>query len=677
MYLAFPDWPSGAPNNANGEGSAQSPAQGGGRAFPSYESNQHTGLVQTSPSTHHHLGCDSDALAKHNGLYDMDADGEPLDVAIQVGRLSITEKIGGFFRPHVASQLDALLSDTDHTARPYIPQTAYGASMIQRPTHLGAASTLALVKRVLPLEPSSGFLTTASQSFLPQPGLELPTGEELTLLYYQYWSAVDPLAHIIHRPSFERECRKYLLHSQVIDAAPVSFKALLLAMCLAAAVSLPSMQAEEVLGVTQQTLVGRLKIATERALTDANAMSSVNVQTLQAFTVYLIPQYRAEISRSHTVYVGTLIRLAMSAGLNRDSSNPSMDPVEGQVRRLLWHQICFLDLLTTEAQGPQPVIRDGSFDTTLPLNINDDALDWPDNKSVPTSGWTDATFSIIQYECCIVIRLIYAQRLAIENGQTDLKTARKKVGEQEARIERKYLHHLDKAIPIQRCAKLVGRLFTARFDAMLLHQHWQMDVKSESQMNIRETLVESCLAVCECAVALDTDPDLAPWAWYARAFQQYHGSIYLLMEVYREPSTRHADRINQVLDHVFEATPHLSSTERSRNLLQLLAEELDKMTQLRKVKHSQFTVSDNGSSSPNDHTGMAKTPEDGQHWNHWQPEVMYPQAYRHNLPPMSDEGWWPIPVQHGMLCDSTVPEHHGYTGPQHHDYGYGMGSGPM
>ena len=105
VYLAFPDWPSGAPNNANGEGSAQSPAQGGGRAFPSYESNQHTGLVQTSPSTHHHLGCDSDALAKHNGLYDMDADGEPLDVAIQVGRLSITEKIGGFFRPHVASQV--------------------------------------------------------------------------------------------------------------------------------------------------------------------------------------------------------------------------------------------------------------------------------------------------------------------------------------------------------------------------------------------------------------------------------------------------------------------------------------------------------------------------------------------------------------------------------------------
>lgn len=76
--------------------------------------------------------------------------------------------------------------------------------------------------------------------------------------------------------------------SQVIDAAPASFKALLLAMCLAAAVSLPLMRTEEVLGVSQQILVDRLKIATEKALIDANFMSSVTIQTLQAFTIYLV-----------------------------------------------------------------------------------------------------------------------------------------------------------------------------------------------------------------------------------------------------------------------------------------------------------------------------------------------------------------------------------------------------
>ena len=75
---------------------------------------------------------------------------------------------------------------------------------------------------------------------------------------------------------------------QVNVAAPASFKALLLAICLAAAVSLPPMRAEEVLGVPQQTLVGRFKTATEKGLIDANFMSSVNIQTLQAFTIYLV-----------------------------------------------------------------------------------------------------------------------------------------------------------------------------------------------------------------------------------------------------------------------------------------------------------------------------------------------------------------------------------------------------
>ena len=79
-----------------------------------------------------------------------------------------------------------------------------------------------------------------------------------------------------------------MLNGYVIDAAPVSFKALLLAMCLAAAVSLPIVQQKELSGINIESLVGRLKIATEKALTDADFMTSIKIQTLQAFTVYLV-----------------------------------------------------------------------------------------------------------------------------------------------------------------------------------------------------------------------------------------------------------------------------------------------------------------------------------------------------------------------------------------------------
>ena len=59
-------------------------------------------------------------------------------------------------------------------------------------------------------------------------------------------------------------------------------------------------------------------------------------------------------------------------GLHRDPSTYSSNPVEIQVRRLIWYQICFLDLRTCEATGPRPQIRRDEYDTRFPLNVDDD-----------------------------------------------------------------------------------------------------------------------------------------------------------------------------------------------------------------------------------------------------------------------------------------------------------------
>ena len=150
------------------------------------------------------------------------------------------------------------------------------------------------------------------------------------------------------------------------------------------------------------------------------------------------------------------------------------------------------------------------------------------------------------------------------------------------------------------------------------------------------------------------------------------------MEVHRDPSSPYANRINRVLDHVFGAAPNLGSRERSRHLLQLLFEEVNKMMQLRKVKIPQLAVSENGSCSPNDHSSMAITPEDGQPWSQWQPEPLYgAHGYRRDLPPVTtDSTWWPIPMQPGVLCEPTISHHDDYAHPTHEDYGYGMGLDP-
>ena len=167
----------------------------------------------------------------------------------------------------------------------YNPQAPYG---IPHQTRQAAPSTFALIKKILPLEPSPSLTNPASRPYLPQPGPDLPQYYELDVLYRAYWSAVDPLSHVVHKPFFEKECRKYMLNGYVVDAAPASFKALLLAMCLAAAVSMPLVQQKELDGINMESVVGRLKVATEKALGEANFTTSVEIQTLQAFTIYLV-----------------------------------------------------------------------------------------------------------------------------------------------------------------------------------------------------------------------------------------------------------------------------------------------------------------------------------------------------------------------------------------------------
>ena len=74
-----------------------------------------------------------------------------------------------------------------------------------------------------------------------------------------------------------------------METAPTSFRALLLSICLAAAISLSPMQSQLELGIAKQNeLVAKLKIATENALINANYLKSTKLQTLQAFTVYMV-----------------------------------------------------------------------------------------------------------------------------------------------------------------------------------------------------------------------------------------------------------------------------------------------------------------------------------------------------------------------------------------------------
>jgi hypothetical protein len=88
-------------------------------------------------------------------------------------------------------------------------------------------------------------------------------------------------------------------------------------------------------------------------------------------------------------------------------------------------------------------------------------------------------------------------------------------------------------------------------------------------------LRQSALSVVENAILLETEPDLAPWAWYAGAYQQYHSLIWLLIELYQDPDLEEGPRILATADYVFGASWGLIYFDRSREILEALKKNLE------------------------------------------------------------------------------------------------------
>ena len=279
-----------------------------------------------------------------------------------------------------------------------------------------------------------------------------------------------------------------------------------------------------------------------------------------------------------------MIRLAQCVGIHRtgNSSATSLSPLQRHIRALLWYQICFLDVKTAEAQGPQPSIRSDEFDVPLPLNVNDevfelDSVKWQ-AQPLPDPGWTDATFSLIRFECNELHRLIFRGRVEMDRKAISLHDLRARVEARKRYVHSTYLRFLDPQIPIQRCAGLVATLLLSRCDSMLLYRHLSQNphhTRSESENRLRDILLRAGLTTLETGATLETLPSLGSWAWYASTYQQYHSVLLLLTELYRNPELPGKDRMFTVIDHVFGHCYSVGVQERCEDLLWTIKDNLE------------------------------------------------------------------------------------------------------
>ncbi|MCJ1362752.1 hypothetical protein MMC16_001858 [Acarospora aff. strigata] len=517
-------------------------------------------------------------LAVVDAAYDDDADNDLLDLGIKMGKLRLTERVGGFFRPKVSEEIGVTLGDVrnDHrtpeekasSPEPPLPNVPPTASFLEPgPAYIA---------------PSSGFFFGASNS---QPSLIdfLPSKIAADRLLQQYWYAVHHLARLVHRPSFERRYEAFWDDVLMGIEPASSLQAVVFAAMFSGVVSMPEEVVARDFGVPKKTLVGNFQIGTETALSRANLLRTTKVETLQAFVMYMIPLCRSEMSRAHSALCGTAIRIAECMGLHRDGTEYGLSPVETHVRRLIWYQLCFLDLRTCEAQGPRPGIRKDEYDTQFPLNVDDVDLEKYPPARKSSDRWTDMTLSLIRMEVNEMHRVVWVDRVRLEKKKTSLTAILAKVEKFQRDMKEKYLPMIDERVPIQHYGRLLLDVLYYRMHIMILHRYHN-SVSTRIPDRLRQIILTSGTQQLEDSIEMATSPMLQPWSWYVGAIQQWHTAFLLLIEVFAYPMRREADRIWACLDYVFEVPATLTRDQKARLILTELRDKTGAYRDLRKMR---------------------------------------------------------------------------------------------
>ncbi|KAI1174947.1 hypothetical protein F4777DRAFT_588811 [Nemania sp. FL0916] len=504
--------------------------------------------------------------------YEDDADGgsdDMIDLGVQIGKMRITERIGGLSRPRISEEIMAGISQR---TMGHSPQSqSHGPQMPTFEDNIDSMSDGSLPDY---LKPSENHIVPSSGIFFGQVGelpdiLQfLPHQGAADRLMRQYFGAVHPVAPCSHRASMEGTYAAFWEDIHAGFEPRPSTQAIIFATMFSGIVSMKEdVIFHELGGFPKANWVASLKIGTETALSKANFLRTTNLETLQAFIIYMIPLCRAEVSRAHSVLLGAAVRMAECMGLHRDGDTYGLTPLDTHVRRLVWHQLCFLDVRTCEAQGPKPVIRREDYDTKLPINCDEAELSTADAPQPESSDtWTTNTLPLIRFEINEMMRAVWVDRRRLETRRTTLTVVLTKIENFRRRMSEKYDHMLDVSLPLQRYARCVMYLLTYRLHIMVLHPYYA-NASSPMPPRLAHLLITSGIMVIELSMQLETNPVFQDWAWYLGAYFQYQIALLLATEVYFRPQSREADRIWSCLDYVFNLDRKMPTEAKAAQLL--------------------------------------------------------------------------------------------------------------
>lgn len=363
-----------------------------------------------------------------------------------------------------------------------------------------------------------------------------PLPSQIPFMWQIYQENVDPVLKILHVPSMEQLIRE---RRACLGTISPSNEALMFSIYYAAVASMEEEEVTRSLGAEKPFLLNQYRFAVEQALAKANFITDPDFTVCQAFVIFLVLVRRHEKPRFSWTLTGLAVRLCQAIGLHRDGTNfPHLKPFEIEMRRRLFWSLLMLDLRSAEDQGTECIISD-SFDTQLPLNINDADIS-PDSTELPQSreGPTDMTFCLLRFEICNLARKMHHASTTVAPDMTREETLAM-LQERESMLlelyntlEMKYLSDSSaEENPMYWVVGNIARVIVAKMITVIYQPIlFALPVDSLS-CRLRERLFLAAVEIFEYNHILNTDPRCRQWRWLFQTYTQWHAVAYLLLEL--------------------------------------------------------------------------------------------------------------------------------------------------
>lgn len=288
-------------------------------------------------------------------------------------------------------------------------------------------------------------------------------------------------------------------------------------------------------GSSKTELNIKYRFGLEHALAKADFLNNPDIVLVQAFTLFLCLVRRHDSPRFVWMMSGLAIRMGQYLGLQRDGAHfQHLTPFEIEMRRKVWWCLVMLDLRASEDQGTDLTISSGSFDTKIPLNINDEDIS-PDLKQMPTErdGLTDMSFARTYFETGDIMRQMMAP--GVKDDAAGLQTESHLLGKLHQKFEQGYGQYTAEAVIAHWVGVTIARLVTAKMTLITFLPVLFSSPSEHVSDEIRTKLLVSAIEVAEYNHALNAEQACRQWRWIYQTYTHWHAIVYLMIEISRRP----------------------------------------------------------------------------------------------------------------------------------------------